>query len=609
MPKVQGITKSSLWTAWKNVRKQLSRTYLRDVTDFVEYDIDPDWWIKRLLKEVEEGRYEPATPQRFSLAKKMGFSRRTTLPSIPDLVLFRAVVDCLYQKAKRHEQKHVYFAQNALSKKVRQIEQGQEIEEGDPAYTYASGSALAGWLKYDQYRKHLLLDHVHPYIVTTDITNFFDTVLYDRVADALHDIRVDRNLVGLLFFILERLSIRDAFNESPRIGLPVDDFDCSRTLAHMVLFPHDDRMARYVGEGRYVRWMDDQNFGAGSYSEGLNILKQCGDSLARLHLTPNASKSRILSLAEASRHFHFDINADLDAIDKMPKETTIERRAFRAILGQVWRKSLKFEKAGGEWSKVLKRFYRLAGISGARFLRHRATQDILRKPVLADRVSDYMRVTGNVRQYLGFVLRLWAHEEQVYPDVNQVLAEGLLKVKSTPVEARTLRKIASRLLSNKYNFPGWQHCAALAPLLILRYGDRRSLPLLKRLVGRLEDVPHPVIGKAIVAVYVSYGESTYREAVKEVSCLRDNYLAQFLRMLDISMQYDTVPERFKIRRESVYDTVEGVKRIDMRKLLVLRLLRLNKKTAVRTWIRDTREWMTKQDVSDFDKRLIARLLT
>ena len=140
MPKVQGITKASLWESWKNVRKQLSRTFLRDVTDFVEYDIDPDWWIKRLLVDIETGRYEPATVHRFSVAKKMGFSRRMTMPSVPDLVLYRAAVDHLYRKAKRFEQRHVYFAQNTLSKKLQQI--AQEGEGGDPAYTFASGSAL-----------------------------------------------------------------------------------------------------------------------------------------------------------------------------------------------------------------------------------------------------------------------------------------------------------------------------------------------------------------------------------------------------------------------------------------------------------------------------------
>ena len=112
---------------------------------------------------------------------------------------------------------------------VPQIE--QEEDDGDSAYTFTSGSALAAWLKYDQYRKRLLLDKIYPYIVTTDITNFFDTIMYDRVADGLHSIRVDCNLVGLLFFVLERLSIHDAFNESPPVIAPGHSHTwcCSRT--------------------------------------------------------------------------------------------------------------------------------------------------------------------------------------------------------------------------------------------------------------------------------------------------------------------------------------------------------------------------------------------
>jgi hypothetical protein len=172
MPRINGISQATLWESWKNVRKQLTRTFLRDVTDFVEYDIDPDWWIKRLLDDLATGKYEPATPTRFSVAKKMGFSRRMTQPSIPDLVIYRAVVDQIYKKAKSHECKHVYFAQNTLSKKVQKLE--AELEDGDPAYKFLSGNAILKWLEYDQYRKHLLLDNVHPFIVTTDITNFFD---------------------------------------------------------------------------------------------------------------------------------------------------------------------------------------------------------------------------------------------------------------------------------------------------------------------------------------------------------------------------------------------------------------------------------------------------
>ncbi len=91
------------------------------MADFVEYDIDPDWWIERLLKEVATGKYEPALPSRFTVAKKMGFSRRMTQPSIPDLVIYRAVVDQLYRKAKRYEHKHAYFAQTLFQKRLRQL--------------------------------------------------------------------------------------------------------------------------------------------------------------------------------------------------------------------------------------------------------------------------------------------------------------------------------------------------------------------------------------------------------------------------------------------------------------------------------------------------------
>lgn len=605
MAKIQGISKSSLWNAWKEVRKQLSRMHLRDVTDYIEYDIDPAWWILRLCREIEGGDYEPATVHRFTLAKKMGFSRRMTQPSIPDLVVYRAVVDYLYLKAKKFEKEHVYFAQNTLSKRVRVIE--QEHSEVEPTYRFVSGSALREWIEYDQYRKRLLQDEVFPFIVLTDITNFFDTVLYDRVADALHEIRVDRKLVGLLFFILERLSIRDPFNESPRIGIPVDEFDCSRTLAHMVLFPHDERMTRIRGENAYVRWMDDQNFGAQSYADGLKILQQCGHSLMKLHLTPNAGKSKVLNFDQASRHFHFDTNAALDVIQDMPRKSKVEREAVRSALRKTWRES-KVREGTGEWGKVLRRFYRLAGLCGAKLFQKRAQRDVLNEPTLADRISDYIRVTGTAGDYLRFVHELWEHPEQVYPDVNRVMMEGLLLVEPSKEDSQEILHFAADLLDGKLKIVGWKQCAALAPLLILRYGDRRSLPRLKRHTQRLKDSHHPAIAKAVVAVYASFGKDEYREVVNAASRLQDNYLAHFLQMLNTSREYREVPTRFKIRRELINDTVAARKRVDIRKLLALRLLKLNDRKAVKRWVDESREWILRQNISDFEKALVNRLL-
>ena len=152
MPKIDGIDKGSLWRSWKDIRKQLSRILMRDITDYVEFDIDPDWWIEKLLKDVEIGRYEPASPVRFTLAKKLGFSRQMTFPHIPDLVLYRTVTGYLYERAKRLEKGHVYFARNTISKKQNKTHNTDvDISE----YTFLSGNAFKKWQEFDQYRKHL----------------------------------------------------------------------------------------------------------------------------------------------------------------------------------------------------------------------------------------------------------------------------------------------------------------------------------------------------------------------------------------------------------------------------------------------------------------------
>ena len=460
MPSIREIDRSSLWNAWKAVRKQLSRASIRDVTDYIEFDIDPDSWIDRLLGDIENDGYQPGTPYRYTSAKTLGLSREMTFPRIPDLVLYRAMTKYIYERMRQHEEEHVYFARNTLAKKRKVLRQSGADDLSELAYTFTSGSAYAMWLKFHQYRKQLLQDKVHPFIVVTDINTFFDSVLYDRVMDVMHAVAINPDVVGLLFFLLERLSGRGAYAESPRIGLPVDEFDCSRTLAHLVLFPHDRRMTDRVGAGAYVRWMDDQNFGVVSYAEGLKVLRYCDRSLKKLHLAPNTAKTRILSLAEASEHFHLEVNAELDEIDAMERDSPADRAVIGQRIEELWGRLRKARETGGEWGKVLKRIYRIAGIGGATFLRDRAVADLLERPALAVRVIEYMRVTGDARAFVDLAESLWYHPQQVFPDVNRAVMEGLLRVEAGPGGALVLRNLASHMLAGRYEMPGAQGCAA-----------------------------------------------------------------------------------------------------------------------------------------------------
>jgi hypothetical protein len=610
MTAIKGITKTSLWSTWKIIRAELRSASFRDVIDFVDYDVDPDKWIERLLDQISSGRYEPAPPFRFTLGKSNGFSRTMTQPVIPDLVLYRTIVDAIYRKALKREHRHVYFKREHLQQ-AQNLAQQQAAQHVSWAaqYRMTSQRSFYNWLRYTQYRKYLLLQAIHPYLVVTDITNFFDSVLHSHVEEALRGLPVVPRMLGLLFFLLERLSIRQDYASSHGISLPVDEFDCSRTLAHLTLFSHDDTMVGLTGEDNYVRWMDDQDFGVASKATGLRVLSEVGRSLARLHLSPNTTKSRILTLGEARRHFHLDLNAMLDRAQTAAKvaRTRRQRLNLSRQLRQIWSRAQPHEGVG-EFDKVLRRLYRLAGFAHLRFLRRRALRDVLANPGLADRVCDYMRCSGTVLEYLRWAGVLMQQEEQIYPDVNVALTDSLLRLEADRFESSKIRFLAAAFLSGKSNVSGAAECKTLAPLLVLRFGDKRSLPLLKRCFDDDKPAASAALLRAAAVVYSSYGDTEFGEVRRSASRLMRNHLADVVKLVERIRKYTEVPLRYKARLRPRYDPVAGTQYVDMRALLTVRLLQLGRAPRVIRWVADWKTGVLTQRVSAYDQRLVNRLL-
>jgi hypothetical protein len=609
MTAIKGITKTSLWSTWKMIRTELRKASIRDVIDFVDYDIDPDKWIQRLLDQISSGRYEPAPPFRFTIGKSSGFSRTMTQPAIPDLVLYRTIVDAIYRKALKREHRHVYFKRERLQQ-AQNLAQQQAVQQMSWAaqYRMTSQRSFFNWLRYAQYRKHLLLQAIHPYLVVTDITNFFDSVLHSHVEEALRGLPVVPRMLGLLFFLLERLSIRQDYASSHGISLPVDEFDCSRTLAHLTLFSHDDTMAGLVGEENYVRWMDDQNLGVGSKAAGLRVLSELGRSLARLHLSPNTKKSRILTLGEARRHFHLDLNGMLDSAEAAAKvaKTHRQRLDLSRQLRRIWSRAQP-HKGVGEFDKVLRRLYRLGGFARLRFLRSRALRDVLTDPVLAVRVCDYMRCSGTVLEYLKWVSELMQEEEQIYPDVNVALTDSLLRIEADRFESSKIRLLAAAFLSGNSRVSGAAECKTLAPLLVLRFGDKRSLPLLRRCFDDDKSAVSAPLLRAAAVVYSNYGDTEFGEVRKSASRLMRNHLADVVRLVERIRKYTDVPVRYKARLRPRYDPVAGTQYVDMRALLTARLLQLARAPRVTKWVADWKADVLTQPISAYDKRLVNRL--
>jgi hypothetical protein len=263
VPFVRAITRNALWAAWKETRKLVRQHLLRDVVDYLEYDVDPDIWINRLIRDVRSGRYEPEAPRRIRVAKSKGLSRTLTIAHVPDIVLYRALADRLYKRLKRYEHLHAYFERgrtpeplkSAIASKRRpsMVTWESLLVDDAPYRMPESKRRFRAWLCFDQYRKYMVFNRVYPFIVTTDISNFFDSILYSQLSPILQWARFSAPETGLLFFLLERLSIRHPYAECPRIGLPVDECECSRKLAHVLLFAHDRTMVHTVGRDAYVR--------------------------------------------------------------------------------------------------------------------------------------------------------------------------------------------------------------------------------------------------------------------------------------------------------------------------------------------------------------------
>ena len=125
-----------------------------------------------------------------------------TQPAIPDLVLYRTIVDTIYLRAIRRENAHVYFKRDALKAAQNTAQQQAAQTIGWVSqYQLISHRSFLNWLRYAQYRKHLLLQSVHPFLVLTDVANFFDSVLHSHVEEAVRGLAVSPRLLGLLSFL------------------------------------------------------------------------------------------------------------------------------------------------------------------------------------------------------------------------------------------------------------------------------------------------------------------------------------------------------------------------------------------------------------------------
>ena len=187
------------------------------------------------------------------------------------------------------------------------------------------------------------------------------------------------------------------------------------------------------------------------------------------------------------------------------------------------------------------------------------------------------------------------------------LTESLLRIEPEKTNMARMRKLGKALVRQQRDFPGSEDCAAIATLLLLRFGNATLRRTLKQCVeDRQRRRPRQVV-RAAAVVYSSHDKDAFDEVRVIASEALRNHFSTVVLLVDEIKNYKEIPDRYKNRLQLGTDSVAGRKFVDMRVALSARLLLLNEKPQARQWMRD---WLTKvlaEDISAYDRRLLATL--
>jgi len=426
---------ANLRKTWKAVRREARDHQVRDPIDWLDWSVAIEATLPQIQEDIISGAYVPCTPARFEMAKSHGSYRVMTIPNIRDAVVYRVVSDKALELANPHKVGGAFFSRRHSKTPV-----GNTFNlEDDPYLRFFNL-----WLRYQEYRTRTLLNQPYEIMVVTDITNYFDSISHELLMEYLAPLGLPRKAIGLLGRILAALKPPAGHSRNPRIGIPVDQFDCSRQLAHVFLFEHDQRMADDFGENNYVRWMDDQNIGAKSEPDARRIVNLLTRSLSAQRLTLNSGKTLFLSPKRLVEHFQLDANKLISKWEevykgKLPKHA----KAARKRLQRVWQRISGGNTANkGNWEKILKRMYAAAAKVDSSLMDAKMYEDLVAYPDLCGRIFEALARRGKGKKLADLFERYCDNGECLFEATEAAFFEAcLLLDASLKVEVR-IRKIS-----------------------------------------------------------------------------------------------------------------------------------------------------------------------
>lgn len=326
----------------------MRRQYLRDPIENIDFHTNADVECGKLYEIIMRGDYSPGVSHRALSEKSRGLCRQVVIPSPRDALVLQCLSDAMYEQIRGKAPTSKAF-----------------FEPQDHSFSAAAGDGYGTFGSWLNFQKEIFrFSQERDFVVVTDIANYYDSISYVHLRNIISTITdVEECILDMLIFSLAGLLWQPDYMPRVEVGLPQIDMDAPRLLAHCFLYELDEYL-QSTPTGDFTRFMDDIDVGVDSISDAKKVLKSIDLVLQTRQIRLNSGKTRILTRAEAERHFRIAENSRLNQLEveidikvAFGLDLSSERAEVSKLLyGGI--RSRNFDSGNGE--KILKRLINIS---------------------------------------------------------------------------------------------------------------------------------------------------------------------------------------------------------------------------------------------------------
>jgi len=554
--------------AWKQIKDKFSDDLVKCPCNHIDYEINLEDNLWDLIRRIKNNKYNPKSATIIKYAKSKGMNRPISILEIEDSIVLQAII--------------VKIAP-LLDCQLGLLPHG--------VYSYrATGddkTPFKGWYnEWPKYQKKICSFKRQGYdvLVVTDISSYYENIDHEILKEILLGNGIGKRIVDLLFFLLESWTHRPNYSKNIYRGIPqTTNQDPSGFLSNIFLYRHD-KVIDSMKDCIYVRWVDDMNIAVKTKNEGKRILREITMTLRDLYLSPNTGKTKILDGEKIDTHFFFDENNYLDDFEKRERESRgwdnrshIVKELERE-LKEHYEEFLDKEKLGGNWFKVLKRYYTLFKRIRSNYLIPNIIKHLDEYPTLDDKICDYLLAMKNQDRVFDVVVAYLRSQENLYESTEIKLLEVLLNLRVTLDKKGELLNFGEEVFFGKRNYnPLSWYSKAIAALIIAKYGEKSNIRKLAKTFYKSKE-EEIKLRKHLIFVSILLGreDDDFKEVLKKARREYSQDIQTLVGLIDfIKSDSGNIPETIKRKLTLRCIRAPYINFLDIRIFILLKLLSFN----------------------------------